>query len=687
MSDSTPIPAGTLQIGSWRLDASSHRLSRDGLEKRLTRLQAQLLLALAERPGQSWPRQELITRVWPRRMVADEVLSRAVAQLRILLEDDARQPSYIETLHGTGYRLLAEVRQLSAATGRPAEDIAPLTARPDSSPSRVSARMPYVLGLCLAAICVMWVAHIVLQPSPSGHPADWPQRIAAAQSYMSTGDTLLQPRFSPDGRSLLWIEPGQRRLQIGDRGGRILHPIELAPAKIGSAAFSPDGQSVYALLQHEGCRLVEIPLPPRADPIDVSTCLHASLGLTVDGKGDLLFTGSHRGLLRHPRDGSPEQVLTSPDCETCIDHQPRIAGTDIVFLRGRHGQHAVVLRQPDGSEAALSEGDDLITDLVFDPERAVLLTASNAYGSPALVEIDPPTRNSRRLGGRGAYGLDIATDGALVFEQRRVQSPLWLRTADAGLRQLTQSLRDDSQAALSPDGRRIAFVSNRSGSGSIWLLDLDSGEESALSLPPARAWTRPSWSPDGGRLWLCRYDASGVLAVQVDVTTGSARPLPPELSGQAAERVIEVAQGEWLLIHARDGARVLALQRGPTHIEVAGSRDISSVAAEGHWVVFGRQGHPQLWAWRRDQPDRTAEALPLPSSSAWTLHQDAVWQYSPDAQGRLLRTSLVDGDTHVWADDFGSAPRDLLVTKGGDAVLFSRALRVDSELMLAIPQD
>lgn len=687
MSESTPTPTDSLHIGQWRLDASTHRLHGNGQEKRLTRLQVQLLLALAERPAQSWSRQELIARVWPRRMVADEVLSRAIAQLRVLLEDDARNPTHIETLHGTGYRLLAEVGPAPPMAETPpcGADISTGTGLgPPGMPAR---RAPRLLVASVAVACMSLAAYGLWRKPPPEAPPAWSHRIAAAQSYMSTGEALLQPRFASDGQRLLWIQPAQRRLQIADRNGRVLHQIELAPEQAGSAVFSPDGQSVYALLQNESCRLVEIPLPPRGAPIELSACLHASLGLSVEADGSVLFTGAARGLLRHRPDGSPAQVLTSPDCEACTDSQPRVAGANIAFLRGRSGRQAVWLRQPTGETTPLSGGDDQITDLSYDARHSALLAASNAYGSPALIEIDLATAESRLLGARGAYALDIAIDGALVFEQRRVQSPLWLRTVDGGLRPLTQSLRDDSQPALSPDGRRVAFVSNRSGSGSVWLLDLDRGEEAALSLPPARAWTRPSWSPDGHRLWLSRYDDTGVHAVQIDVATGRARPLPRKLTARMPERVIEVAQGEWLLISLREGARVLAHQRGAIRTELADSRGIATLAQEGEWVVFSRNDHPQLWAWRLDRPDRTPHPLHLPQSNPWTLRQGALWHYDPDAQGRILRTSLIDGDTQVWADDFGSAPRDLQVMEDGRALLFSRVQRVDSELMLAAPQD
>ena len=67
------------------------------------------LLRLAADAGSAVNRETLLNEVWPRRMVNDEVLSRAIAELRTALGDDPKHPRYIETLPKIGYRLIASV--------------------------------------------------------------------------------------------------------------------------------------------------------------------------------------------------------------------------------------------------------------------------------------------------------------------------------------------------------------------------------------------------------------------------------------------------------------------------------------------------------------------------------------------------------------------------------------------------
>ena len=73
----------------------------------------------------------MLDRVWGHRHAAPATLSHIIAQLRHKLGDDASAPRYIQTVHGVGYRLIAEV----TAAGRP-DFFAALLAPGDAAASR-----------------------------------------------------------------------------------------------------------------------------------------------------------------------------------------------------------------------------------------------------------------------------------------------------------------------------------------------------------------------------------------------------------------------------------------------------------------------------------------------------------------------------------------------------------------------
>jgi Tol biopolymer transport system component len=98
----------------------------------------------------------------------------------------------------------------------------------------------------------------------------------------------------------------------------------------------------------------------------------------------------------------------------------------------------------------------------------------------------------------------------IAFASDRTGNPeIWLLTLSTGeLRQLTHDPATDTQPSWSPDGRYIAFTSNRSGNADIWVMDVSAiGTASASAEPPLQQLTHhpaidhyPRWSPDGKRI-------------------------------------------------------------------------------------------------------------------------------------------------------------------------------------------
>jgi DNA-binding response OmpR family regulator len=102
-------PVLSLDDGRVTLDSASRRYTVAGGDPgRLTRSEAALLLALARRPGSVLSREQLLEVVARRPdQVFDRVVDMHVANLRRKLGDDAGEPWLIETIPGTGYRLVA----------------------------------------------------------------------------------------------------------------------------------------------------------------------------------------------------------------------------------------------------------------------------------------------------------------------------------------------------------------------------------------------------------------------------------------------------------------------------------------------------------------------------------------------------------------------------------------------------
>jgi TolB-like protein/class 3 adenylate cyclase len=113
MQDGTSVPASVLgapfTVAGWRIDTSTHRISRDGETVKLEPRTIAVLTYLAGRAGQAVTREELEREVWTGMVVGYDALSNTITKLRKAFGDDSRQPRIIETIPKVGYRLIAEV--------------------------------------------------------------------------------------------------------------------------------------------------------------------------------------------------------------------------------------------------------------------------------------------------------------------------------------------------------------------------------------------------------------------------------------------------------------------------------------------------------------------------------------------------------------------------------------------------
>jgi Tol biopolymer transport system component len=95
--------------------------------------------------------------------------------------------------------------------------------------------------------------------------------------------------------------------------------------------------------------------------------------------------------------------------------------------------------------------------------------------------------------------VDVSPDGrTIVFD---LLGDLYTLPIDGGpATRITEGRSYDTQPRWSPDGRSIAFASDRSGSDNIWTVAPDGSALRAVTTEPGGGLTAPSWSPDGEML-------------------------------------------------------------------------------------------------------------------------------------------------------------------------------------------
>ncbi len=106
-----------LAFGDCVFDLGTHEVFRDGRASALSPKAFALLDLLITRRPNAVSKEEIHERLWPGTFVSDASLANLVAELRDALDDNARQPRFIRTVHRFGYAFRAEVE---GAPGRPA---------------------------------------------------------------------------------------------------------------------------------------------------------------------------------------------------------------------------------------------------------------------------------------------------------------------------------------------------------------------------------------------------------------------------------------------------------------------------------------------------------------------------------------------------------------------------------------
>jgi DNA-binding response OmpR family regulator len=101
-----PLTAEVLRVGDLILDRGRHEVTVEGKPVSLTPTEFNLLSVLMANPGRAFSRLELLDQV---QGVAfdgyERTIDAHIKNLRAKIEADTKQPKYIETVHGVGYRL------------------------------------------------------------------------------------------------------------------------------------------------------------------------------------------------------------------------------------------------------------------------------------------------------------------------------------------------------------------------------------------------------------------------------------------------------------------------------------------------------------------------------------------------------------------------------------------------------
>jgi Tol biopolymer transport system component len=441
-----------------------------------------------------------------------------------------------------------------------------------------------------------------------------------------------QPSLSPDGRSVAFVSnrDGRYDIWVGLAAGGHLVRVTNDPSVESHPSWSPDGTRIaYAKLKESGFSDIwEIPAlggAPRRVIVDA-----AEPAWSADGRS-FAYTNQATGTVwTCDASGGNARVVTQPDSTYRFHRQPAFShdGRRIAFVqrqRGPYGELAVT-ELATGQVRAVTQDGVLVYSPVWSADDKFLYFASGRGGSVNIWKMPSGGGEPQQItAGQGDDAdLSLSADGKrMVFATYRQNINIGVADLDAKgqstiLKWLTSdAARGELGPAFSPDGKLIAFFSNRKGveREGIWVMDADGSNPAPLVVDDYQN-VFPRWYADGQALLfrssLARLGLPGDRFRRVAISGGPPEVVVPEQLGLTAD---VDSQGRILSNDAQGRGAIYDPKTKQTRVLEACAGSVFRWSPDGRRIAYlVRQGGAQAGLWVYDFQDAPRQVF-----SGWLL--------------------------------------------------------------------
>ena len=565
----------------------------------------------------------------------------------------------------------------------------------------------------LALVCVFAAGYSL---SSIGDPAvdDWTIRPLTADRGLE-----YDPVFSPDGAQVayswssddteephIYIQPvagGPRRRLTQD------NRLELSPA------WSPDGRFVAAAVQQaDGTKAVVLISPETGVQRSVFESFSAIpsrmfawspdarwllAAITLDDRAPGIYA-------YRIEDGASHAVLPPSDRHTVWTIGLSPDGGRIAFGAWTTDSVSELFVvdvdsyfQPLGEPRALTDEGGKASHPVFTTDGSEVIYRAGWHGSGGLsrVSVDGGEPRGIAVVAAGADSFDYhPANELLVFSRIRHSVDIWrqpLCACPERRSRVVESTLHDLNARASPDGRRIAFASDRSGAFQIWVTDVDGANPRQLTHYEDTMTGTPRWSPDSRLIAFdSRVDGQAEIFI-VDADGGE----PQQLTEHPAADVTPSwsADGRWVYFGS-DRSGEFQVWKAP-----ASGGEVQQVTRDGGFTAAESPDGETLYVARRGSRDggggdTSLWRMPAIGGPAMKIAESiGTWsRFVPTRDGVVYLTCERDEPCTVWlhrlgepdAESIGTTPSGLDigfdVVENGAAILYSAVEAGEGDLML-----
>lgn len=684
-------------LGDWFVQPRRHQLAKDGQEQRLEPRFMRVLQCLAAQPGEVIERQALMETVWEGVYVESSSVSQAISHLRKVLGDNPKQPIFIETIPKRGYRLLALVRAVPSPTPLPIPDDQYIIRQHRAL--RFPQQQSWVAGGALIICLILLGWHRIGDTASVSKPLH-------AVPVTSYPGLELDPALSPDGTQLAFAgrAPEAQRFNLYIKTLDAELPLQLTHTEADDVkpTWSPDGrQLAFTRLQEGTCKVMLLPVPggPARELIPCGIESQPTLAWSPDGSALILADRPQKAqpyqLVQVDVDTREKTVLTTPP-STAIGDRYAVFSPNrqhIAFIRtaatGIQEVHAYAIKTK--VVKALTRDAAKIRGLAWKSDGALVFSSSRSGGF-SLWSLSFADGRMQWLGSEqnAFYPTAAQQSHEMVYARMSGTVNLWRvpfseKDEEIPSIKLSASSASEWHPQISPNGKHIAFISDRSGYAEVWVSSADGSTPRQLTRLQGDAPKHPKWAPDGQQLAFQVQTGPTAQLYTINIRGGAWTTLTTDTSSYGVPT--------W----SRDGKAVYASsnRRGRWEmwrIPATGGTSVplgfdGVMAQEGEAGAFYYTRADSAGLWHFD-PSTKREAkihCNLASEDAlnWEVREEGVYFVSRYAQAVVLWAFDSGNEQQVAllphrlarGASFSIAPRE-------DWLLFARADRQESDIML-----
>ncbi len=621
--------ARIVRFGLFQVNLESGELYKRSVRVPLQGQPFQVLAILLEHSGKLVTREDLRQRVWPKDTFVDfdHALNTSIAKIRSALADDADNPRFVETLARRGYRFIAPM-------DKPASPTASCTS-PERPLEKPRAKAMWItVGITLALLCGVAIWRY------SRRGPEFPMPMSEVSPLTGLPGVHAYPAFSPDGNQVAFVieglqNPGMYTALVGSE-----RPLRLtSTAADSSPTWSPDGRQI-AFTRYDGKSL--------------SICVVPALGGTVqklytfpyappstaewvtwspDGKV-LAFAQKSRIELFSIADSTTRPLSSPPDQYHDSGAAFSPDGTRVAFVRGTVAgvtEDAFVVPITGGEAKRLTfDGRPISGPPAWTPDGRDIVFSSSRRGLISLWRISASGGEPRPVAGVVmASAPSISRKGDLAYVHQLSNDNIWQvdltnETHQQGSpRPVISAKWENFRPNFSPDGKKIAFESDRSGESEIWACDSDGsdcGQVTSLHGVAGNA----HWSPDG-RYIAFEFRPKEHSEIYLIEVPGGMPQLIPTFPGADNGGPNWSRDGQWIYFYTDRGgrfnvARVRLSGGSPLEVTKDGGL-LAAESADGRFLYYSKFEQPGIWK------------MPLPGGEETRL-LDQPWGVYDWALGR-----------------------------------------------------